>query len=486
LTLQADNQDQSEASGFSKAGAERMVEAVKWFILSEELIPKQSIVLAAISGGQDSMAMLSILHLLHKELDFGLMIAHFDHRLRTSGEQDRLLVEEFTKSRSLELITGSQDVAELAAASGDTIEEAARKARYEFLYHCANECEASRIATGHTKDDQIETVVMRMMRGCGLRGLAGIPVQRGKLIRPLLATGREDTHAYCIACNISPAIDPSNEDPQFFRNRIRLEVLPFLRTIQPSVDENLLRLSENAGKLIRSIRDKTQPLLKRHSHKLSDCEWKLNVAKLSSIDDTSLVVLFGDLFTEQMQLDMDFTQPHFDQLVRLARNASASGKMLSLPHLQAKREFENLIFTVNAAKISPQAPGTLQVPLNVPGRTIAGEAAIVTEILNKDELSPKTFKATENEAYFTMDRITEPLIIRNPLPGDRMQPFGMKGSKKLSDIFVDRKIPGRERPRKMVLCDADGILWLIGLATTERGRIDEKTQKILKITVQRE
>lgn len=463
-----------------------IIEAVKWFILSEELIPKESHVLAAVSGGQDSMAMLSILHRLSSELDFSITAAHFDHCLRPTGDRDRDIVECFAKSCSLELIAGSGKVAELAADSGDTIEEAARRARYDFLHRAAEEIGASRIATGHTKDDQIETVVMRLLRGCGVRGLAGIPTQRGDLIRPLIAVGREQTGAYCDAMDISLALDPTNEDPRFFRNRIRLEVLPYLRGVQSSVDDNILRLSANAGKLIQAIRERTNPLLKRHSRKLSNSEWNVEVTKLSGLDDTSLVILFGDLFTELMQLDMDFTQPHFERLVHLARNAAGSGKMISLPGLRVKREFENLIFTLDPARHLPPVFGNLDVTLPVPGRAPAADMMVAAEVVNRSDLTQNSFESSGNTAYFAVDRIKLPLKIRYPVPGDRLRPFGMRGTKKVSDIFIDSKIPGRERSRKMILCDAEEILWVVGVVTSEKGRIGENTEKILKITIQQE
>jgi tRNA(Ile)-lysidine synthase len=486
LNHEADNQEETKKHGISAAGVDRLVEAVKWFILSEELIPKGSLVLAAVSGGQDSMAMLSILHRLSRDLDYRLAVAHFDHRLRTSSERDRAVVEQFAKSCSLEVIADSEDVRDIAKATGDNLEEAARKARYEFFFRSAKDLGASRIATGHTRDDRLETVVMRLLRGCGIRGLAGIPVRRGILIRPLLAVRRDETGSYCKACDIAVALDPSNQDTRYFRNRVRLEVLPFLRNIQPSVDDNLLRLSDNADRLIHSIRTRIRPLLKRHSRKLSDNEWKVNVTKLSDIDDTSLVVLFGDLFTEHMHLDMDFTQTHFEKLIHLARSASASGKMLSLPDLQVKREFENLIFTIEPAIISRPAPAPLPVTLKIPGRTAADGMTVVTEILDRGNPANGTFESTDNEAFFAMDRIAPPLVIRPTQPGDRIQPFGMRGSKKLSDILIDKKVPGRERSRLMVISDAKRILWLIGIATSEAGRIGQKTQKILKITLQPE
>ncbi|MFH1754943.1 MAG: tRNA lysidine(34) synthetase TilS [Candidatus Latescibacterota bacterium] len=486
MTLEANNRDKTADPDLAQVRAIRLIESVKWFIIKEELIAAGSLVLAAVSGGPDSMAMLSILRALSAELGFRIKVAHFDHRLRASSAEDLALVEQHAASCSLELIAGSDDVRERAASSGDTIEEAARKARYEFLYRSAGKVSASHIATGHTRNDQVETVIMRLVRGCGIRGLAGIPVRRGELIRPLLATAREDAYAYCKACNIPFISDPSNDDPQFFRNRIRLEVVPFLKTVQPSVEENILRLCDNAGRLVQSIRDKTQPLLERHCRKLSDNEWKLNVTKLSRIDDTALVILLGDLFTERMRLDMDYTQPHFEQLVRLARTVTDSGKSLSLPNLHVKREFENLIFSTGPARTASTQPGPVNATLPIPGRTVAGNKIFIAEIMEPDAAAGRKVGATADTAYFAMDRIPSTMTIRNPRPGERMQPFGMKGSKKISDIWVDRKIPGRERSNLVVLCDSEGILWLVGAVTSERGRITEKTKIILKITVQQE
>ncbi|NIM20657.1 MAG: tRNA lysidine(34) synthetase TilS [Candidatus Latescibacteria bacterium] len=466
--------------------ARRLEETVKWFIVSEELIPKDALILAAVSGGQDSMAMLSILHRLSEELHFQLAVAHFDHSLRESSKLDRKVVEDFARSCALDVYAESEDVRSLAESAREPIEEAARKARYRFFLHTANEIGADRIATGHTKNDQVETVIMRFLRGSGVRGLAGIPTQRGKLIRPLIQLERNETLTYCNALNILFVTDPSNTDPQFFRNKIRLQLLPSLRKLHPSIDENILRVSENAKALITSIRERTGPLLKRHSRQVSENEWMLNVAKLSGLDETSLVILFGDLFAEVMQLDMDFTRSHYEQLVRFAKDSSVSGKKLSLPGLSAKREFENLIFTLQTKTSKPREPSPIDLTLPIPGQASAAGMIIKTEVHEESKLTGNSFQSVGDSAYFALDLISPPVTIRRPRPGDRMQPFGMRGSKKLSDIFIDKKIPGRERSRALVVSDASGILWLIGVTTSERGRIEKNTEKILKITIERE
>ncbi len=484
LTLRSKSKSGPPDRGDLSESAKRLREKVKWFVISEEMIPKNARVLAAVSGGQDSMAMLSILDEIMDDLQFRLTVGFFDHRLRASSESDRSIVESYANSCSLELHHGSEDVQALAVKNGESLEEAARKARYRFLFRLAEKIGADLIATAHTKNDQIETVFMRFLRGSGIRGLAGIPTRRGKIIRPLIQMDREETRLYCETKNVPFAIDPSNEDPQFFRNKIRLELLPFLRNIHPAVDESILRVSKNAQALIASIREKTRPLLKQHCKRISDREWQLNAIKLAGIDETSLVVLFGDLFAEEMQLDMDFTRAHYEQLLRLTRETTASGKQLSLPGLDAKREFENVIFTLHATNSGRPTPEPDEKLLPIPGEASFGDSKFKADILEREDLKDTSFSARANEAYFALDPLAPPIVIRRPKAGDRMQPFGMRGSKKLSDIYIDKKIPGRERKKTLLVADTREILWVIGAATSERGRIGEKTKKILKITVE--
>jgi tRNA(Ile)-lysidine synthase len=166
--------------------AHRLREAVRSSSLSTRLLPGDGLVVAAVSGGPDSMALLSILYTLSGELGYRVAVAHFDHQIRGSSGDDGALVEEYAKRLGLPVHAGAGDVREEADRSGDSLEEAARKARYRFLTSVADETGARCIATGHTRDDQVETVVMRILHGTGIRGLAGIPARRGRIIRPLL------------------------------------------------------------------------------------------------------------------------------------------------------------------------------------------------------------------------------------------------------------------------------------------------------------
>ena len=461
-------------------------ETVKWFNLSEELFPKDGLILAAVSGGADSMALLSILQGLSQELKFRLGIAHFDHQIRGSGEKERTLVDGFAKGLALPVYSGTADVRGQAAASGDTLEEAARKARYHFLTNVADEIKAHRIATGHTKDDQAETVLMRILHGTGIRGLAGIQTRRGRIVRPLLCLSRDDTRSYCEELNIPYVMDPSNEDKGILRNRIRLDLLPLLESsYHNGAEENLLRLAKNAQDMIAGIRTKTRPLVEQNLRSGSSHEWILNVTRIAPLDDTSIVVLFGDVFAESLECDMDFSRVHYEQLVQLVRDSRGSGKMLSLPGLTIKKEYENLIITKPRASASVMQTLDYRATLTFPGETRVAGVVIQTEIVSGEGLDPVSMKATKT-AYFALDRLRLPLVLRAPKTGDRMQPFGMSGTKKLSDIFVDKKIPGRARAKAFVVADADEILWVVGVTTNEKSRVTAETGKVVKITLAEE
>jgi tRNA(Ile)-lysidine synthase len=459
-----------------------LIERVERFITANRLIPSGSRILVAVSGGQDSMAMLSILHRLSGRLELELAVGHFDHRLRPSSGADRAQVETFVKSLGLVCHSGSADVRSRSESGGINLEAAARQARYTFLYDAAGVIQADFIATGHTSSDQIETVLFHIIRGTGLRGLAGIPLRRDILIRPLMGINRQDTSRYCHQLALPVCEDATNHDTRLTRNRIRLELLPVIKDIHPEAEDGLLRLAGHAAKLLEWIRGRTQPLLDGHLRQTGQHDWLLDIAGWEPMDDITLVVLFGDLLSERMGQDLDLTQIHFESLLGLYRKKDASGKRLSLPGLEVIREYDSLLFSAHQA--TSTAPAILaEVEMPVPGVVTAGgrtfRAALISPLADADG----GFILDPQAAHLAYDSLEPPLTIRSPRPGDRIRPFGLGGSKKLSDIFIDKKIPGRLRKEALVVADRSDIVWLVGLVTSEKGRIGRHTHKILKIEV---
>ncbi len=464
----------------------RLADAVKSFAVSNSLFLRGGRVLAAVSGGADSMALLAILHRLSGELGISLAVGHFNHGLRESAQAELERVGSYAVSLGLPFHPGAGDVRAIVESTGDSIEEAARKARYHFLEQTAEEISADHIATGHTRSDHIETILMRVIRGTGLRGLAGIPVRRGKIVRPLLGLTRDDTVLYCRTFDIPYVEDTSNADLRFFRNRVRHELLPLLEAKYDNrIEHNLARLGANARSIIETIRLETDFLIEKHFREAAPGTWFFDTSAIAHLDDTALVVLFGDLFADELSCDMDFTRVHYEGLVRLVRDRHASGKRLSLPGLEVRKEHGRLVITRREAALEETPPSTPRRALCLPGETIVQGLVVTTEILDCSTVDGGFFQATGEEAYFDMGRLVPPLFLRHPTPGDRMQPFGMKGTKKLSDIFIDKKIPMSSRPTSLVITDARDILWLVGVTTSEKCRVDPTTREVVRIRVGR-
>jgi tRNA(Ile)-lysidine synthase len=468
------------------ADANKIVDAVREFIVSRSLIRRQGLVLAAASGGADSMALLSILHRLSRDLGFSLAVGHFNHQIRASAQKDLEAVRDFAESLGLPFHSGTEDVRSIAEATGDTLEEAARKARYRFLHGIAEETRADHIATGHTRDDQVETVLMRILRGTGIRGLAGIPVRRGKVVRPLLGLAREQTVAYCRASGVPFVEDATNTDLRFPRNRIRHTLLPLLEsTYNPAVRESLARMADNAGTILETIRAGTAPLLEKNLVRDAPNRWILSTDGMDRLDDTAIVVLFGDVFADELSCDMDFTRVHYDELVRLVRDRLATGKSVSLPGLHVRKEHNGLVISRPTPGGSEVSPPTAEAVLALPGDTATAGLIVTTDILDRTVADARGFRASETEAYFDRARISPPLTLRTTFPGDRIQPFGMPGTKKLSDIFTDRKIPASARTTSLVITDAHDILWLVGITTSEKCRVGAGTRDVVRIRIRR-
>jgi tRNA(Ile)-lysidine synthase len=486
-----------------------LVEATGEIIERHGLIHRGERVLVAVSGGADSSALLSILNRLSASTGFEIVIGHFDHRLRDTSNVDRRTVEVTAADLGLPFHSGEGDVHERAGEYGETIEEAARKLRYQYLFELADEVRADRIATGHTRDDQIETVLMRILRGTGTRGLAGIPMRRGRLIRPLLGLAHLQLVHYCRDNHIAFVEDPLNRDKRFTRNWLRFELLPSIRKYYPSVGDNLLRLSRNAADTVRRIRNSTRPLIESNlQNDFYDAargqfdepvtgQWTLDLAGIADLDQDAKYVLFGDLLTDYLGHDPDYTRVHFEKLARLSGRSAVSGEQLSIPGFDIRREYDTLVFFPHGSTVG-QAEVFADLP--VPGETVIRDIRIACSVVDRasgadrgpegDQYRPSGPEKIETGgnpwtgvAYLAMTDIQPPLVVRTPRPGDRMRPFGMKGRKKLSDIFSDKKIPLRQRDKSLVVTDQKQILWLVGVTTNEASRITAETEKILKISV---
>lgn len=414
--------------------------------------------LVAVSGGQDSVCLLDALN--HSEASAHLVVCHVDHGLRTEAAEESRLVDQLSSRRGIECVVRKVDTPAIMAAEGLSMEMAARRARYETLRSVAAERGIEMIALGHTADDQAESVLMHVLRGAGLRGLGGMRVLEAGLFRPLLSVWRSETAAYCDALDVAFVSDPSNEDRSLPRNRIRHEIIPQSEQLFPGSRRSLVRLAEVSRRDDDYLDELTDPALKRISRPegLEPSLWKALPQSLryrvlrrflkkegeagSSTEVDESIVQMNEIWKDCLHDPID----HFSAVATLE---SAS-----------------------------------PVPLSVPGRTRVGSVFIDATIMRRTEdVGRRVAVASAGEAYFDLDVVRGRLSLRPWRHGDRMQPLGSPGARKVQDIFVDLKVPASQRPVIPILTGDDRIYWIVGIATDESARVTPKTSNVVHIAV---
>ena len=430
-------------------GIERRVAA---FLGAGKLTTSPLIV--GVSGGPDSVCLLTALAALRKALGLELHVAHLEHGLRgQASRDDHAYVVGLCLELGLPLISESADVAAHGRKARLSIEEAARDVRYAFFARAAEKVSAKAVLVGHTADDQAETVLMHILRGSGLTGLRGMqPLvkQRGTLLvgRPLLGTSRAETVAYCTAKSLSPQEDASNLSNKHLRNRLRQELLPALRQYNPQVSTALLRLAESAGEaaeFLEGLADKEW----RRAACVGDGGTHLLRARVTPLVKPLQRALVRRAI-EQVRGDLvGVTAEHVERLLTLM--AGPAGKRLRLPGLYCTAGYEDVVLSTS----QPVVPALAETVLAIPGTTDLPGWSVTVRRLIKPAASRDPF-----DVCLTTE--ARQLCVRGRRPGDRFQPLGMARAKKLQDFFVDAKVPGDQRDAIPLLSDGERLLWVVG------------------------
>ena len=449
------------------------IEKVRRFARRRGLIEPGSRVIAAVSGGPDSMALLAILSELSRDMRFHLAVAHFDHGIRREAGRERALVERFARRLEVPCFLGAGDVPAEARRSKIGLEETARLLRFRFLEETSRSWNATSVALGHTRDDNVETILHHIIRGAGWRGLQGIPPRRGMFIRPLLGCGRSELKGFLRGRAIRYAVDRSNLDAAFMRNRIRGRLLPYLkRNFNPSIEEALLRLASNLSEGWETLE---APLVKRIPAADRRGEVRIPLSRLLPLTDYQMYLIVDIALRNRFSVVQDVEKKHFDAAKRLIRS-ERSGRRVELPHgIEALIEHSSFVLRRAPGEGAPTetvitGTGTFALP--------GWNLLATVERARRRAIEPR---AGSNEARVAGVRF--PITVRPKRAGDRIVPFGMRGRKKLSDLFIDRKVPRSQRNRIPVFADARGIFWIPGIATDERTRITGETRTVTVITL---
>ncbi|KAF0133602.1 MAG: tRNA(Ile)-lysidine synthase [Candidatus Saganbacteria bacterium] len=437
-------------------------------------------VLAGVSGGADSISLLYLLYNLKAELGLSsIYIGHFNHMLR-KGESDidQRYVEDQAKKLGLICLTDSKDVAAYAAKNKLSIEDAARRLRYAFYDETAIKTNSNKIVLGHTADDSVETFLMRLLRGAGLKGLTGIPPVRGNIVRPLIKIWRKEIDQYIASLKLVPRIDHTNYESKYLRNRVRLKLIPQLKIYNLNIKEILLQTVLLLTEDYLYMESKTKGAIEDVTISKKENSIELDAKKLRGLEPpierhllrTAVEKVKGNL------AELTFSHIHdviknIDQTERwelhLPDSIFVSGNKNSLIISKDKpKELEKVAYLYN---------------LTVPGEIIIKEAGlkISSSIL---DAPPEGFEESRDTAYLDFEQVGKKITIRSRKDGDRFYPLGMNGAKKIQDYFVDQKVPQEQRDL-IPICEGGGrIIWVVGLRIDERVKIGRKTKKAIKLT----
>jgi tRNA(Ile)-lysidine synthase len=474
-------------------------------------------VVVALSGGSDSVALLRMLRQLESEGELVVAgAAHLNHGLRDAAMDDEQFCRELSASLGVSFRSERTDVRELAAQWKTSLEDAGRRARYAFFDRVADELQADVVATGHTRDDQAETFLLRLLRGAGSRGLAGIYPRSGKAIRPLLEIGRDELRAYLFALGQPFCEDESNRDLTIPRNRVRHELLPWLaREFSPQVADVLAheaelarydedRLCQEAIDLLDSIVLSSSVRQRPGGHASADSietvEVELSAHALGALHP-ALATRVARLSLQILAQDRFVGYEHVRRLLRLAEDDSE--RPVSLPGQHAARRGATIV--LSRGRVEPFS-NSFRVSLSIPGEVILereGWAIAASDDVDAGgsggwHLFGKGVGPAGRDARrgkqppslsvaVTAESVTRPLVVRSRLPGDRFPPLGMGGRrKKLQDVLVDRKVPRERRDSLPLVVDsADRIVWVVGVAESEDFRVTEPSRGVIFLKARR-
>jgi len=463
----------------------KIIDSVRSTVRRYGLLPAGSRVAVALSGGADSVALLYLLREIAEEEDFQVAgVAHLNHLLRgADADADERFCRECASKLDLPIDVERIDVAALARTLQASIEHAAHVARYEFYERAATRLNATHVAVAHTKDDQAETFLLRLLRGAGPRGLGGMHPRAGVVVRPLIETSRAAVRAFVAEGRFEFREDASNHDLGIPRNRIRHELLPLVeRSYAPGIVDALDRAAaiarEDAEYLDGAAGDAAARLISRTRAGVevdADALLREPPAMARRVIRLAQRAVAGAHFVG------------FDAVEAVLRFAvSKSTGQLDLPGHRVNRRGNRLVLTTSRGREKPLPAADFSYPLDIPGWVKVPEAACtISADMNTvpfGRVAKEVWRLTGrgDEAVLEAGRLAGPLLVRNRRPGDRFRPLGLEGRKKLQDLFVDAKTDRAEREITPVIVDRTGqIVWVAGHGLAEAFRVTETTRDVV-------
>lgn len=440
------------------------------------LIDNGQRLLVALSGGTDSVCLLHLLKRLAPRRQWQLLAVHINHRIRPgSADRDQAFCETLCSEWSLPLIVETYDIPALARTGKTGLEETAREIRYRTYEHLAQTEGCERIVLGHHADDQAETILFRIIRGTGIDGLAGIPIRRGKIVRPLLTTTRALLEEYRDHHDLSYREDETNQKLNYDRNYIRHELLPVIRKrLNPRINRALISLAEIAATDNAALETLADHALTKVKRTTPGGKIELAINKLSTYDRAVrrrvLRRCLAELLGDYRNVDRVVIQ-------RLERLIDEGGKPVALPG-RTRAERIGSVLVIHHLRRNRWVVPITRRSTRLPSMNMS---LICREMAYDGTQIPR--KRRSRQVTVDKAKLSGALTVRTISEGDRFVPFGMIGSKKIGDYLTDRKIPAVYRDEIPVVCDQKGIIWLVGFEIAERVKVDRATQEVTKLEI---
>jgi len=461
-----------------------LINKVIYAIEENEMLQDGDKVVVGVSGGPDSMCLLHVLLKLRDRFSLELIAAHVNHGLRgKDADDDAKYVEEFCRTNDVEFRCIKEDIHKISSERNVSDETAGREIRYEFFEMLKTENDADKIAIAHNLNDQAETVMMRIMRGTGLEGLVGMkPVRDGVYIRPLLTCARAEIEDYCTRNGINPRIDKTNFESIYARNKIRLELIPYIeKNFNKDIINVLNRLSQGAKVDSEYLERETEKNYKKYC---KNKETKVIIAKEAFLEHEAVSTrLIRMAFSQVLGNLKNFERMHIYQVIELQRNGT--GKKLMLPNgVTAFNNYGDISIYIQGEKdeAANNNGDVLKLRMGVNELKKLGLRVTLEQHSSEEDCRSKD----EFIKCFDSSKVNGDITLRFRKPGDKFNSLGMAGSKKLKDIFIDMKVPQDKRDKTPLICFGDHIAWIVGYKTSDGSKIDKATKTIIKIRVERE
>ena len=461
-----------------------MHELIKNNIINKKLIIDGDNILIALSGGPDSVFLFHNLRKLKDIISFNLYASHINHMYRAKDAMhDEEFVRDLCQKYGVRLFVKRKNAAEYARELKVTEEEAGRVLRYGFFNENLSQIGGGKIALAHNLNDQAETVLQRLIRGTGIDGLSAMSFQKGNLIRPMLNVSRDEIMAYLHENNYQYCIDITNSQDIYGRNKIRLNLIPYLeKNFNPNIQVTLCRMAEameRDKKIIEKYIDiKFKELLKDRSG--SKLVLDLNLLRALDVGERGRIIRRG--IEELKGNTVNVEMKHIDNAISLM-DAGKTGKKIDLTGgFTIEISYDNFIINKRLDKVP-------EFEYNIALNEITHIKEVNKTLLARVfEAGTETWEDIEDKDSFCVDfdLVKGSLTVRNRRPGDSITPCGMEGSKKVKDVFIDLKIPKEERDSRLIVADDENIIWLEGYRINDKYKINESTKKILKISTGRQ